>query len=147
MLIRAAGGDGNVLLNVGPRPDGVIDPLQANRLKEMGQWLAKYGESIYATRGGPYKPASWGVSTRKGNKVFLHVIKWPSDAFLSSLTYAGEVTVRGGREPSAASGEFSGMICEKAFPAIPAKRPFSGINGGDRGLTRSCIGSGDDRAA
>lgn len=82
MLIRAVGGDGNVLLNVGPRPDGVIDPLQANRLKEMGQWLAKYGESIYATRGGPYKPASWGVSTRKGNKVFLHVVKWPSDGVL-----------------------------------------------------------------
>ena len=82
MLIRAAGGDGNVLLNVGPRPDGLIDPLQANRLKEMGQWLAKYGESIYATRGGPYKPAPWGVSTRKGNKIFLHVIKWPSEGGL-----------------------------------------------------------------
>jgi alpha-L-fucosidase len=52
-VIRAAGGDGNVLLNVGPRPDGVIDPEQADRLKEIGSWLAQYGESIYGTGGGP----------------------------------------------------------------------------------------------
>jgi alpha-L-fucosidase len=53
MLIRGPGGDGNILLNVGPRPDGVIDPEQAARLKEIGAWLAKNGESIYGTRGGP----------------------------------------------------------------------------------------------
>ena len=75
MLIRGAGGDGNILLNVGPRPDGVIDPAQADRLKEIGAWLAKNGESIYGTRGGPWKPARTYVSTRKGNAVFLHVIK------------------------------------------------------------------------
>lgn len=77
MLIRGAGGDGNVLLNVGPRPDGLIDPEQANRLKEMGTWLAKYGESIYGTRGGPYMPTKSVVSTRKGNTVYLHITAWP----------------------------------------------------------------------
>ncbi len=77
MLIRGAGGDGNVLLNVGPRPDGLIDPEQAARLKEMGDWLAKYGESIYATRGGPWKPTKTAVSTRKGNTVFVHITAWP----------------------------------------------------------------------
>lgn len=77
MLIRAAGGDGNVLLNVGPRPDGVIDPEQANRLKEIGAWLDKNGESIYGTRGGPWKPTSSIVSTRKGKTIYVHVLKWP----------------------------------------------------------------------
>ena len=75
MLIRVAGGDGNMLLNVGPRPDGVIDPAQADRLKEIGVWLAKNGESIYGTRGGPWKPTRRVVSTRQGNTVFLHVIQ------------------------------------------------------------------------
>jgi alpha-L-fucosidase len=75
-LIRSVGGDGNLLFNVGPRPDGTIEPLQVERLKEMGQWLNKYGYAIYGTRGGPFKPTDWGVSTRKGNKVFLHVLKW-----------------------------------------------------------------------
>jgi alpha-L-fucosidase len=78
-LVRSAGGDGNLLFNVGPRPDGTIEPLQAARLKEMGDWLAKYGFSIYGTRGGPFKPADWGVSTRKGNMVYLHIMKWSGD--------------------------------------------------------------------
>jgi alpha-L-fucosidase len=75
-LIRAAGGDGNLLLNVGPRADGQIEPLQVERLKEMGQWLEKYGYTIYGTRGGPFKPTDWGVSTRKGNKIYLHILHW-----------------------------------------------------------------------
>jgi alpha-L-fucosidase len=75
-LIRSAGGDGNLLFNVGPKPDGTIEPLQVERLKEMGQWLKKYGYSIYGTRGGPFKPADWGVSTRKSNDVYIHLLKW-----------------------------------------------------------------------
>lgn len=79
-LIRSAGGDGNLLFNVGPKPDGTIEPLQVARLKEMGKWLGKYGYTIYGTRGGPFKPADWGVSTRKENKVYLHILKWSGDS-------------------------------------------------------------------
>ena len=79
MLIRCAGGDGNMLLNVGPMPTGEIAPEQANLLKEMGAWLAKYGESIYGTRGGPFKPGDYGVSTRKGNTIYLHICEWTDD--------------------------------------------------------------------
>ena len=55
-LVRCAGGDGNLLFNVGPMPDGRIEPRQVERLEEMGEWLSKYGETIYGTRGGPWKP-------------------------------------------------------------------------------------------
>ncbi|MGA2254809.1 MAG: alpha-L-fucosidase [Thermoguttaceae bacterium] len=79
MLIRCSGGDGNVLLYVGPIPNGEIALEQANRLKEMGTWLAKYGESIYGCRGGPYKPAGNICCTCKGNVVYLHVLKWSGD--------------------------------------------------------------------
>jgi alpha-L-fucosidase len=78
-LIRTVGGDGNLLFNVGPMPDGRIEPLQVERLKEMGAWLKEYGASIYETRGGPFKPTDWGVSTRKGNKIYLHVLNLPGD--------------------------------------------------------------------
>ena len=74
-LITCAGGDGNLLFNVGPTPDGVIEPRQVERLKQMGAWLAKNGESIYGTRGGPWKPTRAMASTRKGNTVFLHVFR------------------------------------------------------------------------
>lgn len=75
-LIRSAGGNGNLLFNVGPRSDGRIEPLQVERLKEMGAWLNDYGTAIYGTRGGPFKPSDWGVSTRKGNKVYIHILNW-----------------------------------------------------------------------
>jgi alpha-L-fucosidase len=76
MLIRCAGGDGNLLLNVGPMPTGEFPADQVARLQQMGEWLAKYGESIYGTRGGPFKPGDYGVSTRKGNTIYVHVCEW-----------------------------------------------------------------------
>jgi alpha-L-fucosidase len=82
MLIRCAGGDGNLLLNIGPMPSGEIAPEQVQLLQEMGAWLAANGESIYGTRGGPFKPGDYGVSTRKGNTVYLHVLEWLTDTLL-----------------------------------------------------------------
>ena len=75
-LIRCAGGDGNLLLNVGPMPDGRIEPRQVNRLKEMGKWLREYGETIYGTRGGPWKPTKSLACTRKGNSIYVHLLGW-----------------------------------------------------------------------
>jgi alpha-L-fucosidase len=96
-LVLCAVGDGNFLFNVGPRPDGLIEPSHAARLREMGAFLKQYGESIYATRGGPFvapdenrRPARargfalaegrwWGGSTCKGNDVYLHILRWPAE--------------------------------------------------------------------
>ncbi len=73
-LVRAAGRNGNLLLNIGPRPDGKLPETALLRLKEMGEWLGKYGESIYGTRGGEVLPHTWGVTTRKGNKLYVHIL-------------------------------------------------------------------------
>lgn len=73
-LILTAGGNGNLLFNVGPMPDGRIEPRQVARLEEMGAWLRKYGESIYGTRGGPWKPTEALASTRRGNVIYLHLL-------------------------------------------------------------------------
>jgi len=78
-LLGCATGDGNLLLDVGPDATGVIPADQARRLVEMGEWLAKYGESIYGTRGGPWKPTKAIASTRQGNTIYLHVYKWDGD--------------------------------------------------------------------
>ncbi len=74
-LIRTSGGDGNLLFNVGPMPSGEIEARQVERLKEMGAWLAQNGESIYGTRGGPWKPRRDLVCTRKGNKIYIHLLE------------------------------------------------------------------------
>ncbi|HPA06315.1 MAG TPA: alpha-L-fucosidase [Candidatus Hydrogenedentes bacterium] len=76
VLVRTAGGDGNLLFNVGPMPDGRIEPRQVDRLAEMGAWLGQFGETIYGTRGGPYMPSAWGASTCKNSRVYLHVLDW-----------------------------------------------------------------------
>ncbi len=75
-LIRAAGQNANFLLNVGPMPTGKIQPEFVERLHEMGQWLKKNGESIYAMRGGPVAPQKWGVTThaKDGDKIYVHVL-------------------------------------------------------------------------
>ena len=75
-LVRAAGSNANLLLNIGPRPDGTIQPEAALHLREVGQWLQTYGTSIYNTHGGPVPPRSWGVTTQRGDTVFVHVLDW-----------------------------------------------------------------------
>jgi alpha-L-fucosidase len=77
LLAKVAGRDGNLLMNVGPDRNGRIDDSQAERLREIGAWLKQNGESIYATRGGPFLPGDWGAATFRDRTVYVHVLKWP----------------------------------------------------------------------
>jgi CubicO group peptidase (beta-lactamase class C family)/alpha-L-fucosidase len=79
ILVQCVTGDGNLLLNVGPMPNGEIEPRQVAVLNEIGAWLKRNGESIYGTRGGPFRNGAWGGSTRKGNTVYLHIFQWEKD--------------------------------------------------------------------
>jgi alpha-L-fucosidase len=78
-LVTCAGGDGNLLLNVGPMPTGEIEARQAGRLREIGAWLKTNGEAVHGTRGGPFVPGEWGVSTHRERSVYLHVLRWPAE--------------------------------------------------------------------
>lgn len=91
-LLKTVGGGGNLLLNVGPMPDGRIEPRQAERVKEMGNWLKKYGESVYETTGGPYKPTDWLTSTRKGNDIFIHLLNYKDN--LVELPFPENIQVK-----------------------------------------------------
>ena len=105
LLVTNAGCDGNFMLNVGPMPDGQIEQRQIERLREIGRWMKQYGSSIYGTRGGPFQPAKWGVSTCRDDKIFIHVLRWPGDGPItlpavakkivaSRLVTGGEVGVK-----------------------------------------------------
>jgi alpha-L-fucosidase len=74
MLVNNACCDGNLLLSWGPHWDGAFDPAEKNRLLEVGEWLKDNGRAIYGTRGGPWKWAEWGGSTRHDKTVWLHVV-------------------------------------------------------------------------
>jgi len=76
--VTCAGRNGNLALNTNPMPDGRIEPRQAERFREIGAWLKKHGESIYGTRGGPFVGLE-SVSTHRGNRIYLHVLRWYGD--------------------------------------------------------------------
>lgn len=73
-LVSAAGKGANLLMNVGPQPNGEIPAVALQRLKEMGEWTRKYGETIYGTTAGDIPVQEWGVTTRKGDRLFVHIM-------------------------------------------------------------------------
>ena len=73
-MVNAAGVNANFLLNVGPMPDGTIQPEFADTLKAVGNWLAKNGETIYGTRGNIIPQKEWGTITQKGKNNYLHLM-------------------------------------------------------------------------
>ena len=81
-LVRAAGLGGNLLLNIGPRPDGRIPEMALERLSDMGEWLSRNGETIYATKAGQVAPSEWGVTTRRGNRIYVHVFDCSDEELL-----------------------------------------------------------------
>ncbi len=90
--MKAAGYGANFLLNVGPMPNGKIQPEHTALLKEMGDWLKVNGETIYGTKGGPLSAREWGVATQKDNKVWLHILNW-QDATLTFPKLNGKKVV------------------------------------------------------
>lgn len=96
LLAKVVCNGGNLLLNVAPKADGSIEEKELARLAEIGEWLDKYGDAVYGTRGGPVKVGAWGGTTNKGNKLYFHVFDWvsdriylPSDGFLSAKCLTG----------------------------------------------------------
>lgn len=81
-LVKAAGHNANFLLNVGPQADGKIQPEFVDSLKKVGEWLVQNGESIYGTRGNVISQQDWGTVTAKDKKLFVHLLKNPTESFI-----------------------------------------------------------------
>lgn len=96
MLVEVVSKGGNLLLNIGPQPDGRIQPEFVTRLNAMGEWLKVNGESIYGTSASPFtRLPFFGRATVKDNTLYLHVFDWPADGKLRVPGLAN--TVRAGR--------------------------------------------------
>lgn len=79
-LVKAAGYNANLLMNVGPRPNGEFPDIAIERYLAMGKWLQVYGKTIYGTRGGFITPRDWGVTTQHGNTLYVHVLNLRDNA-------------------------------------------------------------------
>jgi alpha-L-fucosidase len=119
MLVSCTTGGGNLLLNFGPRPDGTFADDEVKVARAIGEWLKKYGDAIYGTRGGPYRNGSWGGSCRKGDKLFLHVYQWqPKGLAFDALPYK----VKSARTLTGAPVEFTQRDNEFTVQVAPADR-------------------------
>ena len=97
LLVRTSGKGANLLLNVGPQPDGTLPEAALTRLAEMGKWLDRYGESIYATVAGDYREGDNLITTRNGNVLYVHIlntdieqVKMPVAQKVKSVEVLGE---------------------------------------------------------
>ena len=123
LLVRAAGKNANLLMNVGPQPNGELPATAVLRMKEMGEWMAQYGETIYGTRGGDVEPHVWGVSTRKGNRLFIHVLDYQDKALYLPLKTKVKKAIRFvDGTPIAFSQDKEGVLLK--FPEVPTETDY-----------------------
>lgn len=86
LLVRAAGKNANLLLNVGPQPNGLLPDTAVARLREIGEWMNRYGNTIYGTRAGEIAPHPWGVSTAKADRLYIHILDYQDSAIFLPTT-------------------------------------------------------------
>lgn len=78
-LVNAAGRNANFLLNVGPMPNGKIQPEFIDTLREIGKWLQGNGKTIYGTKGNIVSPQPWGTITAADKKMYVHILHFPAN--------------------------------------------------------------------
>ena len=122
LLVNAAGRNANLLLNVGPRSDGTFPKEATERLAEVGRWLETYGDSVHGTRGGPFPPSDWGVTTTKAQDkplpaIYLHVLDTKKPVLLPPSMLAYQAKILGSPKalvPIIKSGESAQVVIPEA---------------------------------
>lgn len=118
-LVKAAGKNANLLMNVGPEPNGNIPAVAVQRLKEMGEWMKIYAPTIQGTRGGVVAPSHWGVTTQKGKTLYVHVLDLIDKALF--LPYSGNKLIKAveydGKKSIKFTQDKDGILLK--FPKIP----------------------------
>lgn len=81
-LVRTAGKGANLLLNVGPQPNGRLPQAAIDRLAIIGEWMKIYAPTIRPTDSSGWPEQSWGVATQHDDTIYLHVL----DPSLTEIT-------------------------------------------------------------
>ena len=124
-LIECARDGGNYLLNIGPRADGSIPEPNVERLKAIGHWLQKNGDTAYTTEKCRFPHGNIGSYTRKGDTLFINIYFWPGKAMT-----VGGVKCKVNSARFLASGRavnFSQRGGQLIFSDLPSEAPDSPI--------------------
>lgn len=120
-LVHTAGQGANLLLNIGPQPNGELPAAAVERLKGIGEWMRKYGETIYATTAGPFPAQEWGTTTRRDDTVYVHVLDGKSTTI--HLPFENEkivsATTFDGKKVKFSNGEYLSALKLDETPAGP----------------------------
>lgn len=100
LLVNAASLNANLLLNIGPMPNGDIQPEFISRLDSVGKWMKQYGNSVYGTKGSIIKAQSWGAVTEKEKEIYLHVFETTTkEVIIDKFPYKpGKLTLLNGSD-------------------------------------------------
>jgi alpha-L-fucosidase len=91
-LVTAAAGEGNYLLNVGPKPNGTIRKKERKRLETLGDWLDRHGEAIYGSERCELDPGMLGLWTAQGHTGYFHIFRWPGTEAVAPLVKSKAVS-------------------------------------------------------
>jgi alpha-L-fucosidase len=125
LLRTCAAGQGNLLLNVGPKPDGTVPNEAVERLGSVGRWLTRNGEAVYGRVNRADRPTmEWmanGGWTTKGRTAYFWCTRWPGrDLVIGGLrTRVREASLLAGGKPIRFEQEGERLVLR----GLPASAP------------------------
>lgn len=119
LLVNTAGKGANLLMNVGPQPNGELPATAVSRLREMGEWMDTHGETIKGTVAGDVPQQVWGATTRKGDRLFVHILNLKdSELYLPLSCKVVSATTYDGRKPVKVTKTPAGVVL--TLPEVPS---------------------------
>jgi alpha-L-fucosidase len=121
-IVNAAGLNTNFLLNIGPMPDGSVQPEFTDTLQAIGKWMQENGETIYGTRGNVIPQQEWGAVTRKDKNIYVHLFSKPDENYIllpgfkekiiSAITFKGKAKVNFKQQPEGVFIYLDGIVLD-----------------------------------
>lgn len=117
-LVNTAGKGANLLLNIGPQPNGELPATALDRLREIGEWFNVYGSTIRATQAGDIPVQPWGATTRRDNHLFVHILNYDSrEIFLPLDCKVLSATIFADSTPVKVTSTYTGVLI--TLPTVP----------------------------
>jgi len=127
-LVMAAAGEGNYLLNIGPKPDGTVRKEELERLRALGKFMKVAGESVYSSERCPLSGGMLGLTTAKGNTAYLHIFRWPGrEACIAGVgNQVRSARLLGSKAKLKVARDDDGRVIIKNLPARPPN-PYDSV--------------------